>query len=168
MNGIQDMIFLGEIVLQSKIVRRASERLQIANESFDYTEIWSSIQSILVATGNISKILWPNKKYEKRGERLRKILKVEKTSPINNREFRNRFFEHYDEMVEEWFKHRPNGVYFDLAINPSLGESSANNTHRGYNSFNNTLVFRGKSLDLTAILNALDEIHNNCKPYVLP
>jgi hypothetical protein len=168
MNGIQDLIFLGEIVLQSKIAQRAAERLQVANESFDHTEIWCSIQSILVATGNISKILWPNKKYEKRGERLREILKVEKDNPVNNREFRNLFFEHYDEMVEEWFKHQPNGVYIDLAMNPSLSESGTNNTHRGYNSFNNSLVFRGKSLDLTAILKALDEIRNNCKPYVLP
>ncbi len=168
MKGIQDMVLIGEIVLQSKIARSAAERLQVANENFDHTEIWSSIQSILVATGNISKILWPNKKYEKRGERLREILKVEKNSPINNREFRNRFFEHYDEMVEEWFKRQPNGVYIDLAMNPSLRESGASNTHRGYNSFNNTLVFRGKSLDLTAISKALDEISNNCKPYALP
>lgn len=168
MNGIQDLIFIGEIVLQSKIARRAAERLQVASENFDHTEIWTSIQSILVATGNISKILWPNKKYEKRGERLRQILKVEKNNPINNREFRTHFFEHYDEMVEEWFKHQPNGAYVDLAMNPSLNGSGTRNTHRGYNSFNNTLVFRGKSLDLTAISKALDEINNNCKPYALP
>lgn len=161
------MIFLGEIDLQSRIAQRAADRLEVANDNFDHTEIWSSIQSILVATGNISKILWPNRKYEKRGERLREILGVEKNNPINNREFRNRFFEHYDEMVEEWFKDRPNGVYIDLAMNPSLHGSGANNTHRGYNSFNNSLVFRGKILDLTAILKALDKIRSNCKPYVL-
>jgi hypothetical protein len=74
------MISIGEIVLQSEIARRASERLQVANESFDHTEIWSSIQTILITTGNISKILWPNKKYEKRGERLREILNVEKNN----------------------------------------------------------------------------------------
>lgn len=168
MNGIQDMIFLGEIVLQSKIAQRAAERLQAANESFDHTEIWSSIQSILVASGNISKILWPNKKYEKRGERLREMLKVKQNNPLNNREFRNRFFEHYDEMVEEWFKDRVGGVYIDLSMNPSISGSGSNNTHRGYNAFNNSLVFRNKSLDLTVILKALNEIYNNCKLYVLP
>jgi len=168
MNGIQDMIFLGEIVLQSKIAQRAEERLQVADESFDQTEIWSSIQSILVSAGNISKILWPNKKYQKRGERLRELLKVEKNNPINNREFRNRFFEHYDEMVEEWFAQQPTSVNIDLAMNPTLRGSGINNIHRGYNSFNNTLMFRGKSFDLTAILKDLQEIRNNCKPYVLP
>jgi hypothetical protein len=167
MNGIQEMIFIDEIVLQSKIARRAAERLQAANESFDHIEIWGSIQSILVATGNISKILWPNKKYEKRGERLREILKVEKSNPINNRKFRNRFFEHYDEMVEDWFEHQSQGVYIDLAMNPSLGGIGTNNTHRGYNSFNNTLVFRGELLDLDEVLKALEEILDSCKPYAL-
>ena len=167
MNGIQDMIFIGEIVLQSKIAQRAAEHLQAANESFDHTEIWGSIQSILVATGNVSKILWPNIKYKKRGERLRQILSVEKNNPLNNRKFRNRFFEHYDELVEEWFKSQSQGVYIDLAMNPSLHGSGTNNTHRGYNSFNNTLLFRGELLDLNEILKALEEIRNNCKGLVL-
>jgi hypothetical protein len=165
MDGIQEMIFIGEIVLQSKIARRAAERLQSASESFDKIEIWSSIQSILVATGNISKILWPNKKYEKRGERLRKILNVGKNNPINNRKFRNHFFEHYDEMVEEWFKNHSNGVYIDLAMNPSLPGSGTNNTHRGYNTFNNTIVFRGELLDLNEILKALEIIQHSCEQY---
>ncbi len=163
MNGIQEMIFISEIDLQSKIARRAAEHLQSASESFDNIEIWSSIQSILVATGNISKILWPNKKYEKRGERLREILNVEKNNPINNRKFRNRFFEHYDEMVEEWFINHPNGVYTDLAMNPSLPGRGTNNTHRGYNKFNNTIVFRGELLDLNEVLKALEIIQHSCK-----
>ncbi|WP_293914879.1 MULTISPECIES: hypothetical protein [unclassified Sphingobacterium] len=163
----QDMIFLSEIVLQSKVAQRSAEHLQAANESFDQTEIWDSIQSILVATGNVSKILWPNKKYEKRGERLRQILKVEQNNPLNNRKFRNHFFEHYDELVEEWFKNHANGVYIDLAMNPSLYGGRTGNTHRGYNSFNNTLLFRGELFDLNIVLNALEVISSNCKGLVL-
>lgn len=159
------MIFIGEIDLQSKIARRAAEHLQSASESFDHTEIWGSIQSILVATGNISKILWPNKKYEKRGERLREILNVGENNPISNRKFRNHFFEHYDEMVEKWFKNNPNGVYIDLAMNPSLPRSGTNNTHRGYNTFNNTIVFRGELLDLNEVLKAIEIIQHSCKLY---
>lgn len=161
------MIFLGEIVLQSKIAQRAADQLQAANESFDHTEIWGSIQSILIATGNVSKILWPNKKYEKRGKRLRQILKVQKNNSLYNRKFRNHFFEHYDELVEEWFKNQSNGVYVDLAMNPSLYGNGTTNAHRGYNSFNNTLLFRGELLDLNEILNALDVVRNNCKSLVL-
>lgn len=56
-------------------------------------------------------------------------------------------------------------------MNPSLssgifGDSDLT-THRGYNSFNNTLVFRGEMLDLNAVLMALETVLNNCKPYYL-
>jgi hypothetical protein len=59
MTGLQEMVFMGEIVLQSKIAQRAAERLQVANDNFDEVEVWGSIQSILIAAGNVSKILWP-------------------------------------------------------------------------------------------------------------
>ena len=59
MEGIKDIAFCGEIVLQVKIARRAAERLEATKENFDQIEVWCSIQSILVAAGNISKILSP-------------------------------------------------------------------------------------------------------------
>jgi hypothetical protein len=171
MTSMQEMIFIGEIVLQSKIAQRAAERLRVTHDNFDQVETWCSIQSILVSVGNVSKILWPNKKYQIRGEKLRQLLKVEKDNPLSDRKFRNNFFEHYDERVEEYFKANSQGVYIDLAMNPSFrsgifGEPPLN-THRGYNSFNNTLVFRDETLDLSEILTALDNIFNNCKPYCL-
>ena len=168
MTGLQDMIFIGEIVLQSKIAQRAAERLRATHDNFDHVETWCSIQSILVAAGNVSKILWPNEKYKIRGERLRQLLKVEKDNPLYSREFRNHF-EHYDERVEEWFENSSQGVYIDLAMNPSLRSGIFNdlplNTHRGYNSFNNSLVFRNETLYLDEVLKALGNILNNCKSY---
>jgi len=49
MNGLQEMILVGEIVLQAKIAQRAAERLRATNDDFDHVETWCSIQSILVA-----------------------------------------------------------------------------------------------------------------------
>lgn len=166
MTGLQEMVFISEIVLQSKIARRAAEHLQATDNNLDNVEVWSSIQSILVAAGNVSKILWPNKAHGKRGERLRQILKVEKSNLLSNRKFRNHF-EHYDERIEDWFNNHSSAVYSDLAMNPSLRGTMFDNNHRGYNSFNNTLIFRGESLDLSEVLKALEEIRENCKPYVL-
>ncbi|MFC7526890.1 hypothetical protein ACFQRK_23235 [Parapedobacter sp. GCM10030251] len=166
MTGLQDMIFIGEIVLQIKIARRAAERLQATHSNFDRVEVWCSIQSILVAAANVSKILWPNNKYKLRGERLRQLLKVKKDNLLVDRKFRNNF-EHYDERIEEWFKKHSGGVYIDLSMNPSLRGGSLTYHHRGYNSFNNTVIFRGELLDLSEILNTLEEIFENCKPYAL-
>jgi hypothetical protein len=59
MTELQEMVFIGEIVLQSKIAQRAAERLPDSHNNFDKVEVWCSIQSILVAAGNVSKILWP-------------------------------------------------------------------------------------------------------------
>lgn len=163
-----DLIFLSEIVLQSKIASRANERLAQTRDSFDNVETWCSIQSILVSGGNVSKILWPTyKKYQERGERLRQILNVKDNNPLSNREFRNHF-EHYDSRIEDWFSKRSGGVYVDLAMNPSInGRELEKFHHRGYNSFNNTLIFRGELLDLNEILNALEDLSNNCKRFVL-
>ncbi len=168
MEGIKDMVFLGEIVLQSKIATRAAERLESTQETFDRVEVWCSIQSILVAAANVSKILKPpDKKYKMRGERLRQLLAVNDDNILLDRKFRNNFFEHYDSRVEEWFGKQSQGVYIDLAMNPSLRGGFSGNDHRGYNSFDNSLMFRGERLDLNAVLSALSELHNKCKLHVL-
>ncbi|MGA2532107.1 MAG: hypothetical protein ABSG19_03625 [Candidatus Aminicenantales bacterium] len=61
------------------------------------------LQSLLIALGNISKILWPiKKKNENRGIELRSALNVKDDSPLKNRDLRN-LFEHFDEKVDEWF-----------------------------------------------------------------
>jgi len=168
MTGLQEMILIGEISLQSKIAQRAAERLRATHDHFDHVETWCSIQSVLVAAGNVSKILWPVKKYQLRGERLRQLLKVDKDNPLSSRLFRNHF-EHYDERVEEWFENSPQGVYIDLAMNPSLRSGIFDdlplNTHRGYNSFNNSLVFRNETLYLDDVLMALEKLLINCRSY---
>jgi hypothetical protein len=171
MNGLQEMVLIREVALQSKIAQRAAERLQATQETFDQVEVWCSIQSILVAAGNVSKILWPiRKEYKLRGESLPHLLKVDDDNILSDRKFRNHF-EHYDERIDDWFSNQTSAVYSDLAMNPSLmtpslPESMSKN-HRGYNSFNNTLVFRGESLDLNEVLRALEDIFSNCKPHSL-
>jgi hypothetical protein len=183
MHGLLEMAFVGEIVLQTKIAKKAAERLELANDNLDNIEVWGAIQSILVATGNVSKILWPTAKAnQKRGEMLRQILGVKIDSLLSERTFRNHF-EHYDSRIEEYFNKQGNsGIHYtDLAMNPSLSEyliglqfgsefasqfgSQLDNIHRGYNSFNNTLIYWGKILDLNLLIDALDDIHEGCKRY---
>ena len=167
MEGIKDMVFCGEIVLQINIAKRASKRLEATKDNFDQIEVWCSIQSILVAAGNVSKILLPpEKKYKLRGKRLQQMLEVKNDNVLLDRKFRNNFFEHYDSRIEEWFSNNPTGIYIDLAMNPSFPRRNLN-SHRGYNSFNNTLEFRGEILDLDAILTAMEKIFENCKQYTL-
>lgn len=83
--------------------------MRATHDDFDRVETWCSIQTILVAAGNVSKILWPNEKYKVRGEKLRQLLNVEKDNPLSNRKFRNHF-EHYDERIEEYFQCNQQGL----------------------------------------------------------
>jgi len=169
MTILQEMVLIGEIVLQAKIAQRAAERLQATNDNFDNIEVWCSIQSILIAAGNVSNILRLSpEKYKSRGEQLRNKLKVDENNPLLDRKFRN-YFEHYDERIDTVFKKESPSVFRDLAMNPSIStpRQMPSNFHRGYNSFDNTLVIRGKSLDLNTVINALDEIIQNSRPYVL-
>ncbi|MGE5605285.1 MAG: hypothetical protein ACM3YE_06290 [Bacteroidota bacterium] len=169
MKALAEQVFIGEIVLQSKIALRAAERLPAINEHFDQIEVWCSIQSILVAAGNVSKILWPQKKkYEARGERLRKLLNIDKNNILSDRKLRNHF-EHYDERIEVWFEEESSAVYMDLIINPfeSVWGVNFTNRHRAYNPLTKTLTFRGESVELAAVLNALEEIRVKCGQFVL-
>lgn len=169
MKALEEMVFIGEIVLQSKIAHRAAERLLATRDNFDQIEVWCSIQSILVAAGNVSKILWPQKKHAARGEKLRKLLNVNQNNLLSDRKFRNHF-EHYDERIDAWFAENSSAVYMDMVIDPfkSIRGHFPTNNHRAYDPLTQTLTFRGDSIDLAAVLNELDEIRLKCRLFALP
>lgn len=170
MNPLTEMVYIGEIVLQTQIAQRAANRLPIDPAGFDHIEVWCSIQSILVAAGNVSKILWSqsNNKSKTRSKKLRKMLNIDDNNILSDRKFRNHF-EHYDERVQTWFENQSNGVYIDLAFDPfkTTKWQLPKNYHRAYNQVDRILTFRGETLDLKEVLNALEEIKLKCKPHTL-
>ncbi|MBT0571480.1 hypothetical protein KIK84_14220 [Curvibacter sp. CHRR-16] len=170
METLAEMVFIGEIVQQAKIAKLASERLRATNDHFDELEVWSSIQSILAAAANVSKILWPSRKLStERGMRLRRLLNVDDDNLLADRKFRNHF-EHYDERIEDWFIKHGSAVYRDSIVNSfgSIWGNNPPNDHRAYNPVTQTLTFRGESVDLAALLNALEEIRHECLRFALP
>jgi hypothetical protein len=160
MNFFQASNFLSEIAFQVEMAEHAANRLKESTSNFDRMETWASIQLILIAAGNVSKILWPGRdKNKARGIQLRTFLKIEDDNPISDRKFRDHF-EHYDERLEKWTESRKG--YFDFVMNPSMQSFNIQNVSRGYNVDNNTLVFQGEILDLNVILKALKEIKAKC------
>ena len=164
---LAEQVLVGEIVAQSKFAANAAGRLA---ESSDPTEVWSSIQSILVAAANVSKILWPARTpYKERGKQLRNLIGVDDHNLLSDRTFRNHF-EHYDERVEEWFNGNDSAVYMDSRIDPiDRGLwSLPHQFHRSYNPISQVLSFRDESIDLAAVLTALAEIREKCRYLALP
>ncbi|MCA0960211.1 hypothetical protein LCL86_14225 [Muricauda ruestringensis] len=153
---------ISELIFQAELVSHSHERLKDSVDDFDKTAVWSSIQSILISSGNISKILWPTSKYQERGRELRKLLKINSESVLKSRKFRNKF-EHYDELLDDFFKDKDIYAYNDLAMNPDLGLSIGEACHRGYNSYNNTLVIHGEILDLNDIVEAVAKVKVKCE-----
>lgn len=68
---------------------------------------WFSMQSIIVASANVSKALWGSGRAQKKivAQRapLRESLGIEDGSPFELRDLRNHL-EHFDERLEEWLK----------------------------------------------------------------
>ena len=167
LNPLAEMALISEIVTQSKFAEKAADQLA---KSADSVEVWGSIQSILVAVANVSKILWPaRKKYVARGRQLRILLGVDDDNLLADRTFRNHF-EHYDERIEDWFEGSNSAVYMDSRIDPfaptPLGLSQS--FHRSYNPSSRTLSFRNESIDLSTVLAALAEIREKCRFFALP
>ena len=54
MKALAEQVFIGEILLQSKIAQRAAKRLPAINDHFDQIEVWCSIQSILVTESRLN------------------------------------------------------------------------------------------------------------------
>lgn len=127
--------------------------------------IFCNIQAFLVAVANISKILSPNKKYESRGEKLRKMLQIPINSPVLNRNFRNDF-EHYDERIESWASSSKRKIISDMNIScgsfsaiPNLDPTDCmRNLNISRDRENLTLTFHSASYDLTMTMHAVKEL----------
>jgi len=162
---LAEMSLLSEIVLQSKIAESAFNQL---SKSSDHIGYWVAIQSFLISTSNISKILWPSKKYKDRGKQLRKLLKINNSNLLKDRSARN-YFEHYDERIQSWFENNKTSVYKDLVINPFEPPpwSFKKFSHREYNPTSKVLTLRNESINLGQMMDAVFEIRDKCKPFVL-
>jgi hypothetical protein len=122
---------------------------------------WYSVQAFLVAAGNISKLLWPpyrkgEKQLPERGPQLRAILKVEESSPLEPRTFRNHF-EHFDMRLEEWAISSGPLVFIDGNIRPIQGINGAKpgDDFRNFDHINFAVTFQGDRYDLRPIVEAI-------------
>lgn len=166
LKALDEQVLISEIVMQSKFAEKAADQLA---KSSDTIEVWGSIQSILVAVANVSKILWPSsKRYMSRGKQLRELLGIDDNNLLSDRTFRNHF-EHYDERIDDWFDSNNSAVYIDSRIDPfePTPLSLQRFFHRSYNPISGALSFRNESIDLFAVLAELEEIRNKCRFFAL-
>jgi hypothetical protein len=91
-----------EVERQCRFGLMAADDLQSALAAGESDNLRYAVQALLIAAGNVSKVLWPVKPASSaRGEHLRRTLEVADDSPLANRDLRNHF-EHFDERLEDW------------------------------------------------------------------
>jgi len=155
-------IFQREIERQCKFAIIAREQIKAGLLNSDLDIVWYAIQNFLVAVGNMSKVFWPiNQKYENRGKELRRSLGIKDNSPIQPRNFRNRF-EHFDERLEEWATSSKRQNFIDSNIglvSKMVGIVDQEDCLRNFNPTSWTLTFRGDQYALKPILEAIDELY---------
>jgi hypothetical protein len=158
-------IFQREVERQCRFGLMAVEELNQALDAHDMDGIWYSIQAFLVATGNISKLLWPpEKRFTKRGAELRKSLSVGDNSPLGPRTFRN-YFEHFDERLEEWATSSERHNFADSNVGPPgmIVGLDPEDYLRNFDPVNLTITFRGDVYDMKPIVDSIQVLWQKAK-----
>jgi hypothetical protein len=132
------------------------------------TRLWGGIQALLVASANISKLLWPAdapKGYSSwnhnRFPDLRDSLGVDDAWMLKSKDLRN-VFEHYDEYLDRLGSaDNPNNLMADLIIgdfNRAISGLSAKSLYRSFNPQTGDLHFWDKSLNLRDLVSELQRL----------
>jgi hypothetical protein len=135
--------------------------LQAALDSGDIDRIWYSVQSLLVAAGNVSKLLWPSQSTARqRGEELRSSLRVPDSSPLEPRTFRNHF-EHFDERLEEWATSSDRKNFADSNVGPPgmISGLDPGDYLRNFDTSNYAITYRGDIYAVNSVVDALRQLH---------
>src|SRR5260370_13697397 len=161
-------IFLFEITRQCRFCLIAYEDLNHAllqmnmdvSDQLSYKKyldkLWYSVQSFLVASGNISKLLFGvnTQAYIRRAD-LRLSLGVDDSSPFHfrNRDARN-YFEHFDEHLEEWFNTSTRHNFVDSNVGPRnmIVGPDEHDFIRNFDPENMTITFYGDECLMVPII----------------
>ena len=113
-------MFVLEVLRACRHTELAGADLAIAASQHDDERTWFAVQALLVAAAHVSKLLWPapgSARDQPRATRLRALLGVDETSPLNAVDMRNHF-EHFDERLERWAAHPGPKALGDRLIGP--------------------------------------------------
>jgi hypothetical protein len=153
-------VFVSEVERQAKFALMAIVDINTALAAEETDRVWCSIQSLLIAAGNVSKLLWPTKKYVERGIALRQMLSIQEDSVLAARTLRNHF-EHFDERLEDWAAAKGERMFVDSNIGPPGMGSGLDPAGllRNLDTKDMAVTFRCDAYLLQPIATAIQELH---------
>lgn len=136
------------------------------NRSID--RMWFSVQNLLTAAGNISRVFWPaprnakksgkRARYIERGRKLRERLGVNDNSPLQSRRLRD-IFEHYDEKMQDWLKDNPSEGFSESSVFSGCKIPEFPNWHlRSLALDTKTVIYLKESVSLRQIVDEAGEL----------
>ncbi|GGH17392.1 hypothetical protein [Paenibacillus segetis] len=165
-------IFLREVQRQISFAEIATEEMMSITESVISNSVtdpekmqtlfWYAAQNLLISLANISKVLYPSKKYYRRGDALRKELSLPVENVFKSRLLRNSF-EHFDERIEEFFMSATKGKG-SIFIDTNMVEIKITGLDmpiaymRNYLPSERTLYFQDVKLNLDTVQTELNEL----------
>ncbi len=154
-------IFQREIERQYRFAIITFQDLQKKLQARDIDRIWYSIQSFLVAAGNVSKLLWPPSAHiPNRAKELKNSLGMDDSSPLAPRIFRNHL-EHFDERLEDWVLSSKRKNFVDSNVGPTgmISGIDPEDCLRNFDTTKNTINFRSDEYNLKPMVDAIIELH---------
>lgn len=154
-------IFQREVERQCRFALLAHADLEGALASADMDRLWYAAQGLLVAVGNISKLLWPpNPAIPERAQELRNSLGVSAGSALEPRAFRNHF-EHFDERLESWATSsgRKNFIDSNVSPGPIVAALAPSDYLRNFDTAEHAVTFRGDTYRLRPIVDAVRTLY---------
>ncbi|MBE3125826.1 MAG: hypothetical protein IMZ57_09220 [Acidobacteria bacterium] len=154
--------FIHDLAEQCMFVRMAKIDLKkcLTSDNYGLDRPYYFLQSLVIALGNISKILWPKKRFERRGIELRTFLEVKNDSALRNRDLRN-LFEHFDEKADDWFAEEERNRFSDRGVGSIEGMiiPTAKERLRVFNPETWTMTCMGQEYRLGPAIQAAYELY---------
>lgn len=155
-------ILMDEIDNQCEMVKIAVDGInRFHNEDSIATKyLWFNVQGLLIATANISKILWNyDRKEIEEVKYLKEVLSLDDASKVKSRFFRN-LFEHYDDHLINWSAATDTKIIATSNVMPkgmNIGVP-VKNTFKTYYSDVNSIAFQGKEYSLQPVIKEVARI----------
>jgi hypothetical protein len=145
MNDKELTLYLSEIEEQCRFATIAWKEIETGNPDTQ----WYSIQALLVAVANVSRLLWPDKRGNaERGRELRKRLSIGDNHPFKSTDMRNAF-EHSDQRLDSWVASAERGFHVgSMYIEPGSGALDDSRFGRHFDRDTGVVTFNRQKYDI--------------------
>lgn len=154
-------IFLSEIKMQCQFANLALKKMTsfLNSEERDTLQFWSDVQSFLVATANVHKLIF--NKDEQLSKQLQAELNTHGTTLRKAKSVRNRF-EHLDDDILEWYENSKNHNIASYIIGPRggmIGGLEKKSEFKAYYTGEDVICSYGKEIKVMEVSQELGKIY---------